>query len=129
MRSPGALATRWKRNVTRLRPPDVSTNAAGHRGIAGRVGYCPHLHEACTWHMFPATCPVAQRADSPGAQVTAHEPQGPTAGALQDAPLSTFCFASFSFFFRGDSCAEAGFASTNAATTATTHDLTIRSSA
>jgi hypothetical protein len=57
------------------------------------------------WHKLPAACPVTQRAASLGAHVTLHEPHGPIAGALHDAPASTFCFTSFSFFFLELSCA------------------------
>ena len=70
------------------------------------------------WHRLPAACPVMQRAASPGLHVTVHEPQGPIAGALHEAPASTFCFTSFSFFFFLDaSDANAGLSARHAATT------------
>jgi hypothetical protein len=61
-----------------------------------------------------------QRAASLGAQVTPHEPQGPIAGALQDAPTCAFCcFTSCSFFFFLElSCANAGFSAKHAAMSA-----------
>jgi hypothetical protein len=69
------------------------------------------------WHRLPDAWPVTQRAASPGLHVTPQEPQGPIAGALHEAPASTFCFTSFSFFFfLGASDANAGLNARHAAT-------------
>ena len=56
------------------------------------------------WQMSLKTWPLAQVAVSPGRQVMLHAAQGPTAGALHEAPVSTFFFSGFFFL----SYAEAG---------------------
>jgi hypothetical protein len=53
------------------------------------------LHEGCVWHTSPAITPPWQVAVSPGRQVTLHEAQVPTAGALHEAPISAFFFSLF----------------------------------
>jgi hypothetical protein len=57
-----------------------------------------HLHDDCTMHMSAEICAGAQIAVSPGRQVIAHDEHGPTAGALHEAPVSTFVF--FADFLR-----------------------------
>src|SRR4051812_40258065 len=49
-------------------------------------------HAGCVMHMSADTCPGAQDAVSPGRQLIAHEAHAPTAGVLQDAPVSVFFF-------------------------------------
>jgi hypothetical protein len=69
-----------------------------------------------------AICPGAHVALSPGRHVMLHAAQGPTAGALHEAPVSTFDFALLFFDF---SYAIEGPHIRNAATAAMQYDFII----
>jgi len=65
--------------------------------------------EGWVWQMSLTTTPPAQLAVSPGLQVMLHKAHVPTAGALHEAPVSTFFFSA-GFFFPFSVAAPAGLA-------------------
>ena len=67
------------------------------------------------WQTSLTTTPPPQLAVSPGRHVMLHAAQVPTAGALHEAPVSTFFFSGFFFL----SYAEAGADASRSAARAT----------